>query len=100
LFDPTRVDQRVELGNVEEWTIYNVTAEQHPFHLHVNDFQVVSVNGQPYNAAGLQDVLTIPADGKVVIRAPFVDVGGTFVLHCHILYHEDHAMMAVVEVVE
>jgi FtsP/CotA-like multicopper oxidase with cupredoxin domain len=99
-FDPTRVDEQVELGNVEEWTIYNVTPEQHPFHLHVNDFQVVSVNDQPYNAAGLQDVVAIPANGKVVIRAPFMDYPGKFVLHCHILYHEDHAMMAVVEAVE
>jgi FtsP/CotA-like multicopper oxidase with cupredoxin domain len=100
LFDPDRVDERVELGTVEEWTLYNVTSEQHPFHLHVNDFQVMSIDGQPYNAAGLQDVVSIPPHGKAVIRTPFADFGGKFVLHCHILYHEDHAMMAVVEVVE
>lgn len=99
-FDPNRVDQLVELGTVEEWTIRNVTAEQHPFHIHVNDFQVVSVNGQPYNAAGLQDVVTLPAHGEVVIRAPFMDFPGKFVFHCHILFHEDHGMMAVVEVAE
>jgi FtsP/CotA-like multicopper oxidase with cupredoxin domain len=100
LFDPSRVDEQVALGTVEEWTIYNVTPEQHPFHIHVNDFQVVSVNGQPYNAAGLQDVVVIPPNGKVVIRNPFMDFPGKFVFHCHILYHEDHAMMAVVEVEE
>lgn len=31
---------------VEEWTLKNVTSEQHPFHIHVNDFQVMSVNGR------------------------------------------------------
>jgi suppressor of ftsI len=77
-----------------------VTAEQHPFHLHVNDFQVMSVNGQPYNAASLQDIVTLPANGEVVIRAPFMDYGGKFVFHCHILFHEDHGMMAVVNAVE
>jgi suppressor of ftsI len=99
-FDPNRIDELVQLGTVEEWTIRNVTAEQHPFHLHVNDFQVVSVNGQPYNAASLQDIVVLPANGEVVIRAPFMDYPGKFVFHCHILFHEDHGMMAVVEVAE
>ena len=99
-FDPDRIDELVKLGTVEEWTIRNVTAEQHPFHLHVNDFQVVSVNGQPYNAASLQDIVILPANGEVVIRAPFMNYPGKFVFHCHILFHEDHGMMAVVDVVE
>ena len=99
-FDPNRIDEVVQLGTVEEWTIRNVTAEQHPFHIHVNDFQVVSVNGQPYNAANLQDIVILPAGGEVVIRAPFMDYPGKFVFHCHILFHEDHGMMAVVDVVE
>src|SRR5918994_749953 len=99
-FDPNRIDAQVKLGTVEEWTIRNVTAEQHPFHLHVDDFQVVSVNGQPYNAANLQDIVVLPAGGEVVIRIPFMDYPGKFVFHCHILFHEDHGMMAVVDVVE
>jgi suppressor of ftsI len=99
-FDPTRIDELVQLGTVEEWTIRNVTAEQHPFHLHVNDFQVVSVNGQPYNAANLQDIVILPVGGEVVIRIPFMDYPGKFVFHCHILFHEDHGMMAVVDVAE
>ena len=28
------------------------------------------------------------------------DYPGKFVFHCHILFHEDHGMMAVVEVTE
>jgi suppressor of ftsI len=99
-FDPNRIDELVQLGTVEEWTIRNVTAEQHPFHIHVDDFQVVSVNGQPYNAANLQDIVILPAAGEVVIRIPFMDYPGKFVFHCHILFHEDHGMMAVVDVVE
>jgi suppressor of ftsI len=99
-FDPNRIDELVKLGTVEEWTIRNVTAEQHPFHLHVNDFQVVSINGQPYNAASLQDTVILPVGGEVVIRIPFMDYPGKFVFHCHILFHEDHGMMAVVDVAE
>ena len=52
-FDPNRVDQEVKLGTVEEWTVRNVTEELHPFHIHVDDFQVISINGEPYQASGL-----------------------------------------------
>lgn len=97
-FDPNRVDVRPKLGTVEEWTLTNTSTEQHPFHIHVNDFQVMSVNGKPYDAHGLQDVVTIPIRGEVVIRNPFEDFAGTYVFHCHILNHEDGGMMGVVEV--
>ncbi len=97
-FDPNVVNVRPELGTVEEWTLKNTTDEQHPFHIHVNDFQVMSVNGKPYRANGYQDTVLVPADGEVVIRIPFDDYPGTFVFHCHILGHEDAGMMAVVEV--
>lgn len=87
-----------KLGTVEEWTLKNVTGEDHPFHIHVNDFQVMSVNGKPYDAASLQDIVKIPAKGEVVIRQRFADFTGKFVFHCHILAHEDNGMMAVVDV--
>ena len=87
-----------KLGTVEEWTIKNVTGEDHPFHIHVNDFQVMSVNGKPYDAASLQDIVKLPAKGQVVIRQRFADFTGKFVFHCHILAHEDNGMMAIVDV--
>jgi FtsP/CotA-like multicopper oxidase with cupredoxin domain len=98
-FDPNRVDQTVKLGTVEEWTIRNDTEELHPFHIHVNDFQVISINGEPYEANGLQDTIPLPLKGEVVIRIPFRDFTGKFVYHCHILNHEDNGMMGLVEVV-
>ena len=70
-FDPNRVDQEVKLGTVEEWTIRNDTAEQHPFHIHVNDFQVMSVNGEPYEAQRPAGHVLLPLQGEVVIRIPF-----------------------------
>ena len=59
VFDPNRIDQKVKLGDLEEWTIKNIDDEDHTFHIHVNDFQVMSVNGQPYNANGLQDTVIL-----------------------------------------
>jgi len=55
------------------------------------------------------DTISIPAAvmknnvldvGYVVIRSRFVDFPGTFVLHCHILGHEDRGMMQMVKVVD
>ncbi|MGH8909858.1 MAG: multicopper oxidase family protein [Egibacteraceae bacterium] len=96
------------LNTVEEWTLENATSDDHPFHIHVNDFQVMSVNGQPYDASGLQDVVNIPkryrnesgevVNGQVVIRTEFTDFTGWFVYHCHILNHEDAGMMATIQV--
>ncbi|MDX6647408.1 MAG: hypothetical protein QOK40_3135, partial [Miltoncostaeaceae bacterium] len=65
-FDPNRVDVRSRLDTVEEWTVRNVTSEQHPFHIHVNDFQVMRVNGAPYQALSPQDTVVLPAHGEVV----------------------------------
>jgi FtsP/CotA-like multicopper oxidase with cupredoxin domain len=58
------------------------------------------INGEPYDAHGLQDVVIIPKNGgKVVIRNPFLDFTGEYVFHCHILGHEDAGMMQSVKVV-
>ncbi|MGA7140661.1 MAG: multicopper oxidase domain-containing protein, partial [Nitrososphaeraceae archaeon] len=82
------------------WKIKNIDDDDHTFHIHVNDFQVMSVNGQPYDAHGLQDTVILPANGEVVVRIQFEDFVGRFVYHCHILPHEDTGMMGTVEVVD
>ena len=186
-FDGFANAQKVFLNTVEEWTITNATANpniSHPFHIHVNPFQVVQVfnpnvtvpnpaQGQPplpkyifYLAAQLApgqcyvdpaeinpndqkiwtytnpndkttwtpcpmpaatgapriwwDVFPIPSglgatdqNGKPIngpnnqqlilagyfkMRSRFVDYPGYFVLHCHILAHEDRGMMTTVQV--
>ena len=46
--------------------------------------------------------MTGPSQKKVT-RLPlssFTDFTGKFVFHCHVLHHEDHGMMSVVEVVD
>lgn len=99
-FDHDRVDQTVILGALEEWRLINTSPDWHPFHIHVNDFQVISVNGEPVDAWSWEDTTPLPAFGEVVIRSRFLDFPGKFVYHCHILDHEDMGMMGVVEVVK
>lgn len=103
-FNGNRVDQLVKLGTVEEWKLVNLDGKgadnDHPFHIHVNDFQVISVNGKPYHAHGVQDTVLIPGSGEVVIRISFDDFVGKSVYHCHLMYHEDNGMMGTFEVVK
>jgi len=99
-FDMDRVDQTVKLGALEEWTIYNDSDEWHPFHIHINDFQVVAVNGEPYEASSLEDTRPLPPNGSITMRTRFLDYTGKYVYHCHLLFHEDMGMMGIVEVVE
>ena len=100
VFDHQRVDMRAPLGNIEEWTIRNSSDELHVFHIHQVNFQVVEVNGarQPYE--GRVDNVTVPINGEVKIRIAFTNpnIVGRFMLHCHILEHEDKGMMAQIEV--
>ena len=125
------VDQCMPQDGLQDWVLENYTsAIAHPFHIHINPFQVVEIDtpiapgpGKPpfyekYAPPGgfvWQDVIAIPpavivpskdgktppqiTPGKVRIRQTFLDFPGTFVLHCHILAHEDRGMMQLVRVV-
>lgn len=115
-FQDGHVDQTMKLGDAEEWKIENNdTGITHPFHIHVNPFQVVEIF-DPATMSEAQvlkppyvwfDTFAIPVgkvkEGKFVpghfkMRTRFVDFTGLYVQHCHILAHEDRGMMQVVQV--
>ena len=98
-FDPERTDVTMKLGSVEQWTLVNENNEWHTFHIHTNDFQVVSVAGKPVPYVDYQDNVALPPESKTVILMQPIDFTGKFVFHCHITFHEDHGMMATVQVV-
>lgn len=50
-FDLNRVDTVVRLGDLEEWTIENWSAELHVFHIHQLDFQVTESGGSPFRSS-------------------------------------------------
>jgi FtsP/CotA-like multicopper oxidase with cupredoxin domain len=97
-FDPNRVDQRIPLGAVEEWTVVNEHADEHIFHIHTNPFQMVAVNGEKLAERDWRDTVVVPRKGSVTFRSRFLDFTGRFVLHCHMMNHEELGMMQVVEV--
>jgi suppressor of ftsI len=97
-FNPNRIDVQAELGTMEQWTLVNASPMVHPFHIHTNYFQVMSVGGRPYHAKGRQDTVILPTNTTVVVRIEFEDFVGKTVFHCHILNHEDRGMMAVIKI--
>jgi len=102
-FDHNRTDITAKLGTVEEWKLVNLDKDPvnaHPFHIHVNDFQVIPVNGKPYDAQGYQDTVVIPIEGEVVIRMPFDDFVGKTVFHCPLMFHGDYGMMGILNIVK
>lgn len=130
-YDPARIDRSLPLGKAQEWVLQSHFVS-HPFHIHVNPFQIVSIldpNGKDVSAAGAidnaggtppdpqypglkgvwKDTLWIKslippsaAPGGIYtirLRTRYQRYIGEYVLHCHILDHEDQGMMQNVAVV-
>lgn len=102
LFDAARTDVRVNLGDVEDWTIRNESDDMHSFHIHQLAFQVMAMNGTKVPFNGLLDTVRVPEHGDVTVRLAFLKpaIVGSFMFHCHVLKHEDKGMMQTIEVVD
>ena len=99
-FDPNRIDAQVRLNTVEDWELVNVDPDRmdHPFHWHVNPFQVITRNGKPEAYRAWKDTVLVHGGETVRIRIPFRDFSGKTVYHCHVLDHEDLGMMGIVNI--
>jgi FtsP/CotA-like multicopper oxidase with cupredoxin domain len=124
-FEEGRIDEAMLLDTRQEWTIENYTAGKnapdvlHPFHIHVNPFQIIEV----FEPTTMKEPLKLtppwiwwdtfpiprgkvdPTTNKVIpgyfkMRTHFADFAGKFVNHCHILAHEDRGMMQLIEVID
>lgn len=88
----------VERDSCEEWHLvvegpHHGGTEGHPFHIHVDSFEVISINGVAQPPGTFMDTIWVAAKTTVVIRMKFVEWVGKSVFHCHILPHEDTGMM-------
>lgn len=89
--------RRLPLGAAEEWVV-NSQFVNHPHHIHVNPFQIVDGYGDLPRGTW-KDTLLVKQGTPVRLRSRYEDFTGKFVLHCHILDHEDQGMMQDVAVV-
>ena len=72
----------------------------HPFHIHVNPFQIVEIWDGSIPPGRWLDTVPLPPHGHVVMRTRIQEFTGDFVQHCHILLHEDHGMMQLIRISE
>lgn len=112
------VGATLELGKVEEWRITNNSAPQHPYHIHINPFQLLSrrwgvtTGGQPtrYQTEEFEppypwmDTIALKpgrfnrlSETRILYEPE--DFSGAWVIHCHFLGHEDRGMMTNVQAV-
>jgi FtsP/CotA-like multicopper oxidase with cupredoxin domain/peroxiredoxin len=109
-------DIQIARDSIQEWVIKaapaftdnsnpdantNQYANNHPFHIHVNPFQVIShtdAQGKITKMNCWRDTLLVHGGESYTIRMQFKDYTGRTVFHCHILDHEDQGMMVPINI--
>lgn len=105
LYKMDRVDFTVKANSTEVWEFDNPNPLHHPMHVHVAHFSVIERNGGTNRGIlaherGLKDTVLLLEEEKVKVAIKFPSYKGLFLLHCHVLEHEDHGMMLNFEIAE
>ncbi|SHK66606.1 Multicopper oxidase with three cupredoxin domains (includes cell division protein FtsP and spore coat protein CotA) [Reichenbachiella agariperforans] len=103
-FDHSNPPRTLGLNNIQEWTLTS-SLGGHPFHIHINHFQIQERYTKGNNQWIKQqvkpiwkDTYFVPSSDSIVLKTVYKDFVGDFVLHCHILDHEDQGMMQCVRI--
>ena len=106
---------QARLNSVEEWSFVNHNNDEHPIHVHVNDFQVIkyfdpttglrtgpdkfAIDNANAPAPTMLIDETVVQPGILTIRTRFDEFTGLYVMHCHRLNHEDNGLMGLINVI-
>ena len=84
----------LKMGQRYRLVLRNLSADDHPLHLHRHTFEVRRINGTPVTQGLKKDVLLVPA--KSVSEVEFVaNNPGRTLFHCHQQDHMDRGFMMV-----
>ncbi|MFM9834803.1 MAG: multicopper oxidase family protein [Methylophilaceae bacterium] len=89
-------------GTAEQWTLINGGGSwTHPVHSHFEECRILSYNrvAPPLIASGRKDMISLEPNAQAEVYMRFRDFKGHYVMHCHNVVHEDHAMMINFKVV-
>ena len=106
------VTENPNVGDVEDWEIYNLVQDApvpHPIHIHETTFQVMERRMIDYNwdtgvmsmgprvpllpsETGRKDTIFVYPGEMIRLRMKFT-TPGQYMWHCHLLEHEDNEMM-------
>jgi FtsP/CotA-like multicopper oxidase with cupredoxin domain len=86
---------QVKMGQRVALKFVNETPMSHPMHLHGHSFEVVDINGRPLQGA-MRDTVLVPGSSTVTVAFDANNPGLWFV-HCHIMWHLEAGMAALVK---
>jgi FtsP/CotA-like multicopper oxidase with cupredoxin domain len=100
-FNPARADAFPRIDTTETWEVLNRTGVAHMIHLHHTDWYLLSRNGKPPPPWEdcLKETFFVYPGERLLLAGHFSDYTGKFVIHCHMLDHEDHGLMSQFQVV-
>lgn len=103
-FEGDIINETLVLNTEEQWKL-TAEAGPHPYHIHINPFQVWTIADRPLDKPIWKDVVLVPPGPnggpwpETYIRSRYSEYTGDFVMHCHILPHEDQGMMQRIRIV-
>jgi FtsP/CotA-like multicopper oxidase with cupredoxin domain len=103
IFNVNTVDANPKRGSAEVWTLKNGgTGWAHPVHIHFEEGRILTRNGLPPapHESSRKDVFVLQPGDTIEVFLRFRDFKGKYVMHCHNLPHEDHAMMVRWDIVD
>jgi spore coat protein A, manganese oxidase len=100
-FNPARSDAFPVLDTTETWEIVNRTGVAHLMHMHHTDWYLLARDGKPAPPWEdcLKETFFVHPGERILVAGHFSDYTGKFLIHCHMLDHEDHGLMTQFEVV-
>lgn len=96
--DMERIDAIVRVGDTEVWEVTTPDAFPHNFHVHDVQFRVLDIDGgkPPVWLRGWKDTVPLHSGQHVRLIMRFedyTDPAVPYMMHCHLLQHEDSGMM-------
>lgn len=97
LFDGSTPAARVGKDTGEIWVLQGSGSWVHPVHLHMEEHRTLFREGikpKPHHLEyGRDDTMLLGGGERGIMYRQFRDFKGKYVMHCHNVVHEDHAMM-------
>ncbi len=96
--DMERIDAIVRLDDVEVWEVSTTDAFPHNFHIHDVQFRILDIDGSPPPRwlDGWKDTIPVFPNqtSRLIMRfEDYADDRIPYMVHCHMLRHEDKGMM-------
>ena len=97
--DMNRIDEVMQVDSTEIWNVTNRDLFPHNWHVHDVQFQVLDIDGAqpPPELQGWKDTIYLEPRRRYRIMMRFedyVDDDKPYMIHCHLLLHEDEGLMS------